>query len=37
MSISTETTATDPYTLTADGIKEPPTGWRASLRYLGPG
>jgi len=37
MSISTETTATDPYTLTADGIKEPPTGWRASLRYPGPG
>jgi Mn2+/Fe2+ NRAMP family transporter len=28
---------TDPYTLTADGIKEPPVGWRASFRYLGPG
>ncbi|MGH3355397.1 MAG: Nramp family divalent metal transporter [Nocardioidaceae bacterium] len=27
----------DPYTLTADGIKEPPEGWRASARYLGPG
>jgi Mn2+/Fe2+ NRAMP family transporter len=27
----------DPYTLTADGIKEPPTGWRASARYFGPG
>jgi Mn2+/Fe2+ NRAMP family transporter len=27
----------DPYTLTADGIKEPPVGWRASLRYFGPG
>lgn len=27
----------DPYTLTADGIKEPPQGWRQSLRYLGPG
>lgn len=37
MSTGTETTATDPYTLTADGIKEPPTGWRASMRYLGPG
>ncbi|WP_328996123.1 Nramp family divalent metal transporter [Kribbella sp. NBC_01245] len=37
MSTGTETTATDPYTLTADGIKEPPTGWRASIRYLGPG
>lgn len=27
----------DPYHLAPDGIKEPPTGWRASLRYLGPG
>jgi Mn2+/Fe2+ NRAMP family transporter len=27
----------DPYHLTADGIKEPPVGWRASLKYLGPG
>jgi Mn2+/Fe2+ NRAMP family transporter len=27
----------DPYTLTADGIKEPPVGWRASFRYFGPG
>ncbi|CAM04391.1 Mn2+/Fe2+ NRAMP family transporter [Saccharopolyspora erythraea NRRL 2338] len=27
----------DPYLLTADGIKEPPRGWAASLRYLGPG
>ncbi|GAB3559736.1 Nramp family divalent metal transporter [Spelaeicoccus albus] len=27
----------DPYTLTADGVKEPPVGWKASLRYLGPG
>ncbi|MDA3644434.1 Nramp family divalent metal transporter [Saccharopolyspora indica] len=30
-------TSDDPYLLTADGIKEPPTGWKASLRYLGPG
>ncbi|GAA4880143.1 MULTISPECIES: Nramp family divalent metal transporter [Saccharopolyspora] len=30
-------TSDDPYVLTADGIKEPPKGWRASLRYLGPG
>ncbi|MER7083788.1 Mn2+ and Fe2+ transporters of the NRAMP family [Saccharopolyspora kobensis] len=30
-------TTDDPYLLTADGIKEPPTGWKASLRYLGPG
>src|SRR3954471_5265659 len=30
-------TETDPYTLTADGIKEPPTGWRDSMRYFGPG
>lgn len=28
---------TDPYTLTADGIKEPPVGWKNSVRYLGPG
>jgi Mn2+/Fe2+ NRAMP family transporter len=27
----------DPYLLTPDGIKEPPTGWRTSIRYLGPG
>jgi Mn2+/Fe2+ NRAMP family transporter len=27
----------DPYELTPTGIKEPPTGWRHSLRYLGPG
>lgn len=36
-STGTEASATDPYTLTADGIKEPPVGWRASLRYFGPG
>jgi Mn2+/Fe2+ NRAMP family transporter len=27
----------DPYRLTPEGIKEPPVGWRASFRYLGPG
>ncbi|MEV0051080.1 Nramp family divalent metal transporter [Saccharopolyspora shandongensis] len=27
----------DPYILTADGVKEPPKGWKSSLRYLGPG
>jgi Mn2+/Fe2+ NRAMP family transporter len=27
----------DPYVLSPEGIKEPPVGWRASLRYLGPG
>jgi len=27
----------DPYHLTPEGIKEPPKGWRQSLRYLGPG
>jgi Mn2+/Fe2+ NRAMP family transporter len=27
----------DPYTLTPEGIKEPPVGWRSSFRYLGPG
>ncbi|MCI2418840.1 Nramp family divalent metal transporter [Saccharopolyspora sp. K220] len=30
-------TSDDPYVLTADGIKEPPKGWKSSLRYLGPG
>ncbi len=34
---STEIDRADPYTLTAEGIKEPPVGWRASFRYLGPG
>jgi Mn2+/Fe2+ NRAMP family transporter len=34
---SAEVDRVDPYTLTADGIKEPPVGWRASFRYLGPG
>ena len=33
----TDVAPPDPYTLTADGIKEPPVGWRNSLRYLGPG
>jgi Mn2+/Fe2+ NRAMP family transporter len=38
MSESTgKSTGADPYTLTADGIKEPPVGWRASFRYFGPG
>lgn len=27
----------DPYKLTPEGIREPPTGWRGSFRYLGPG
>ncbi|MGH3341761.1 MAG: Nramp family divalent metal transporter [Carbonactinosporaceae bacterium] len=27
----------DPYNLTPEGIKEPPTGWRQSFGYLGPG
>jgi len=27
----------DPYLLTEEQIKEPPKGWRASLRHLGPG
>jgi Mn2+/Fe2+ NRAMP family transporter len=30
-------TVGDPYRLTPEGIKEPPQGWRHSLRYLGPG
>jgi Mn2+/Fe2+ NRAMP family transporter len=28
---------TDPYALTQEGIKDPPVGWKASFRYLGPG
>lgn len=35
--MATAEVATDPYTLTDAGIKEPPVGWRKSLRYLGPG
>ncbi|MGH3344832.1 MAG: Nramp family divalent metal transporter [Carbonactinosporaceae bacterium] len=27
----------DSYVLTPEGIKDPPEGWRASLRYFGPG
>jgi Mn2+/Fe2+ NRAMP family transporter len=27
----------DQYTLTPEGIKEPPVGWKASFKYLGPG
>lgn len=27
----------DPYHLTADGILEPPVGWKHSLKHLGPG
>ena len=37
MAVSDVAPPPDPYTLTADGIKEPPVGWRNSLRYLGPG
>ena len=32
-----ETDRTDPYTLTPEGIKEPPVGWKNSVKYLGPG
>jgi Mn2+/Fe2+ NRAMP family transporter len=35
--VTTHNEVADPYLLTPDGIKEPPTGWRASFRYLGPG
>lgn len=27
----------DPYHLTPEGIKEPPTGWKESVKHLGPG
>jgi Mn2+/Fe2+ NRAMP family transporter len=33
----TDVAPPDPYTLTTDGIKEPPVGWKNSFRYLGPG
>lgn len=29
--------AEDPYCLTPEGIREPPVGWKHSLRHLGPG
>ena len=35
--LSERTAEVDPYHLDAAGIREPPTGWRDSLRYLGPG
>lgn len=34
---ASEVDRTDPYTLTPEGIKDPPVGWKASFRYLGPG
>ncbi|MBA2691005.1 MAG: Nramp family divalent metal transporter [Rubrobacter sp.] len=27
----------DPYHLTPEGIKDPPTGWKSSIKHLGPG
>ena len=33
----TDVAPPDPYTLTPDGIREPPVGWKQSFRYLGPG
>jgi Mn2+/Fe2+ NRAMP family transporter len=35
--VDEETIVADPYLLDAAGTKEPPQGWAASLRYLGPG
>ena len=37
MTTTAQDVPADPYILTADGIKEPPVGWRASFRYFGPG
>ncbi|SDQ11425.1 Nramp family divalent metal transporter [Actinopolyspora saharensis] len=37
MTTETSAAARDPYVLTADEVKEPPAGWRGSLRFLGPG
>jgi Mn2+/Fe2+ NRAMP family transporter len=34
---ATEQELKDPYVLTTEEIKDPPRGWRASLKYLGPG
>jgi Mn2+/Fe2+ NRAMP family transporter len=36
-SLSERSEEADPYHLDTAGIKEPPEGWRDSLRYLGPG
>jgi Mn2+/Fe2+ NRAMP family transporter len=36
-SLSERSEEADPYRLDTAGIKEPPEGWRDSLRYLGPG
>jgi Mn2+/Fe2+ NRAMP family transporter len=35
--VDEETIVADPYLLDAAGTREPPQGWAASLRYLGPG
>ena len=37
MTEAQEIERTDPYILTAEGIKEPPVGWKSSFKYLGPG
>lgn len=37
MATTTERPPSDPYLLRPEDVQEPPTGWRASLRYLGPG
>jgi Mn2+/Fe2+ NRAMP family transporter len=39
MSLRTErpVRSTDPYTLTAEGIQEPPRTWKGSVRFFGPG
>ena len=37
MSVTAAPTVRDPYVLSPDDVKEPPQGWRASLRFLGPG
>jgi Mn2+/Fe2+ NRAMP family transporter len=36
-SLSERSEEADPYRLDAAGVKEPPEGWRDSLKYLGPG
>ncbi len=34
---SADTRDDDPYRLTPEGVREPPVGWRESLRHIGPG
>jgi len=37
MTTTHHVTQADAYTRTEEGVREPPAGWKASFRYLGPG